>query len=367
MDTRMPYGEKEETRKDTRMPYGRNKEINMNKIFEEFSKIGIIPVIAIEDASDAEPLARALMDGGLFCAEVTFRTEAAEAVIRKMTENYPDMLVGAGTVLTTEQVDAAVNAGAEFIVSPGFNAKVVKYCLDKEIPVMPGCSTPSDIEAAIELGLEAVKIFPAEASGGIQAIRAMSAPYHKMKFMPTGGIHSGNLKSYLDFKKILACGGSFMVRDDLMRKKDWEGIAALTREAVSSMLGFTIHHIGINCENETKAAAFGERFADLFGAKLNTGEKSVFAGPYVELMKRPGRGAHGHIAVGVNYVERAVYQLEKRGFRFEESGRVYDKDGKLGMIYFADEIAGFAVHLVKNDADSNMAGSQKERSGGIVK
>lgn len=323
----------------------------MNKIFEEFSKIGIIPVIAIEDASDARPLAKALIDGGLPCAEVTFRTEAAEAAIRSMTEHFPDMLVGAGTVLTTEQVDTAVNAGAEFIVSPGFNAKVVKYCLEKEIPVIPGCSGPSDIEAAIELGLEVVKIFPAEASGGIGAIRAMAAPYHKMKFMPTGGIHSGNIKSYLDFKKIIACGGSFMVKDELQKKKDWEGIAALTREAVSAMLGFTIHHIGINCESEAEAAASGEQFAKLFGAKLNVKEKSVFAGPYVELMKHPGRGANGHIAIGVNYVERAVYQMEQRGFRFEETSKIYKKDGSLKFIYFADEIAGFAVHFVKNDME----------------
>ncbi len=320
----------------------------MNKIFEEFSKIGIIPVIALEDASDAVPLAKALSDGGLPCAEVTFRTSAAEAVIRNMTENVPDMLVGAGTVLTTGQVDAAVGAGAEFIVSPGFNPKVVSYCLEKGIPVIPGCSSPSDIEAAIELGLEVVKFFPAEASGGIAAICAMSAPYHKIKFMPTGGIHPGNIKSYLDFPKILACGGSFMVPGDLLKKKDWEGIATLTKEAVLSMLGFTIRHIGVNCENEEEAMASGRRFADLFGASLKTGEKSVFAGSYVELMKCPGRGAHGHIAVGVNYVERAVYRLEKQGFRFEESSKGYDKDGCLNFIYFADEIAGFAVHFVKN-------------------
>ena len=181
----------------------------MNKVLEEFSKIGIIPVIALDHVEDAAPLAKALCDGGLPCAEVTFRTAAAEESIRIMSEQFPEMLVGAGTVLTTEQVDRAVNAGAKFIVSPGLNPKVVKYCVDKGIPVTPGCSNPSDVEVAIELGLEVVKFFPAEAAGGLNMIKSMAAPYTKMKFMPTGGINAKNLTNYLDFKKIIACGGSW--------------------------------------------------------------------------------------------------------------------------------------------------------------
>ena len=180
----------------------------MNKVLEEFSKIGIIPVIALDNVEDAAPLAKALCDGGLPCAEVTFRTAAAEESIRIMAEQFPEMLVGAGTVLTTEQVDRAVNAGAKFIVSPGLNPKVVKYCVEKGIPVTPGCSNPSDVEVAIELGLEVVKFFPAEAAGGLNMIKSMAAPYTKMKFMPTGGINAKNLTNYLDFKKIIACGGS---------------------------------------------------------------------------------------------------------------------------------------------------------------
>ena len=159
----------------------------MNKVLEEFSKIGIIPVIALDNVEDAAPLAKALCDGGLPCAEVTFRTAAAEESIRIMSEQFPEMLVGAGTVLTTEQVDRAVNAGAKFIVSPGLNPKVVKYCVEKGIPVTPGCSNPSDVEVAIELGLDVVKFFPAEAAGGLSMIKSMAAPYTKMKFMPTGG------------------------------------------------------------------------------------------------------------------------------------------------------------------------------------
>ena len=158
----------------------------MNAVLTEISKLGIVPVVALDDAKDARPLAKALCAGGLPVAEVTFRTAAAEEAIRIMASEFPDMLIGAGTVLTCEQVDKAVNAGAKFIVSPGLNPTVVKYCVDKDIPVTPGCSSPSDIERALELGLEVVKFFPAEAAGGLKMIKAMSAPYGKVKFMPTG-------------------------------------------------------------------------------------------------------------------------------------------------------------------------------------
>lgn len=320
----------------------------MNKVLEEFSKIGIIPVIALNDAADAEPLAKALIDGGLPCAEITFRTDAAEESIRIMASKYPEMLVGAGTVLTTEQVDRAVNAGAKFIVSPGLNPKVVKYCVEKNIPITPGCANPSDVEQAIELGLDVVKFFPAEANGGLPVIKAMSAPYNKIKFMPTGGINAKNIKSYLDFKKIIACGGSWMVNGDMVKAKDWEGITRLTKEAVATMLGFTLKHIGINNESEDVAISEGQKFADIFGTDVKVGNSSVFASPLIELMKAKGRGANGHIAIGVNYVDRAVYHLEKRGFVFDEDSKTYAEDGTLKFVYFKDEIAGFGVHLVQN-------------------
>ena len=199
---------------------------------ERLAAFGVIPVVVIEDAKDAVPLAEALLSGGLPCAEVTFRTAAAEESIKIMTDKYPDMLVGAGTVLTTEQVDRAVNAGAKFIVSPGLNPKVVKYCIDKGIPVTPGTSNPSDVEQAIELGLDVVKFFPAEAAGGLNMIKSMAGPYVNMKFMPTGGINAKNLREYLDFPKILACGGSWMVKGDLVKAGEFDKIRELVKEAV---------------------------------------------------------------------------------------------------------------------------------------
>ena len=203
----------------------------MNKVLEEISKIGIVPVIALDHVEDAAPLAKALCDGGLPCAEVTFRTAAAEESIRIMAEQFPEMLVGAGTVLTTEQVDRAVNAGAKFIVSPGLNPKVVKYCVEKGIPVTPGRSNPSDVEVAIELGLDVVKFFPAEQAGGVAMIKAMAAPYTGIKFMPTGGINAKNLEDYLSFDKIICCGGSWMVKGDLVKAGAFDKIKELTAEA----------------------------------------------------------------------------------------------------------------------------------------
>jgi len=204
----------------------------MSEMLQKIQKTGIIPVVVLNDVKDAKPLAKALCEGGLPCAEVTFRTEAAEESIRAMATEYPEMLIGAGTVLTTQQVDRAVAAGAKFIVSPGLNPKIVKYCIEKEVLIIPGAITPSEIEQAIELGLEVVKFFPAEAAGGLTMIKAMAAPYTKMRFMPTGGISEKNVKEYLAFSKIIACGGSWMVSGDLVKAGKFDEITRLTKEAV---------------------------------------------------------------------------------------------------------------------------------------
>lgn len=206
----------------------------MENMIEEFQKLGVVPVVVLEDEKDALPLAEALVRGGLPCAEVTFRTEAAAESIRLMSEKYPEMLVGAGTVLTTEQVDLAVEAGARFIVSPGFDPEIVDYCLEKNIPVFPGCVTPSEVAQAVKRGLKVVKFFPAEQAGGIAMIKAMAAPYHNIHFMPTGGINPGNLKDYLSCDKILCCGGSWMVKGELIRNGEFKKIRNLVKEAKES-------------------------------------------------------------------------------------------------------------------------------------
>ena len=204
----------------------------MKELLERIGEIGIVPVVVLNDVKDAEPLAQALCDGGLPCAEVTFRTDAAEESIRRMTDSFPDMLVGAGTVLTIDQVDRAVAAGAKFIVSPGLNPKIVKYCNEKGVLIIPGCANPSDVEQAIENGLSVVKFFPAEQAGGLNYIKAIAAPYTGLKFMPTGGINPKNVRSYLAYDKILACGGSWMVKGDLVQAGEFDKVRELVKEAV---------------------------------------------------------------------------------------------------------------------------------------
>ena len=204
----------------------------MNTIMEQLAEMLVVPVVVLNDAKDAERLADALVQGGLPCAEVTFRTAAAEESIRIMTRKYPEMLVGAGTVLTVDQVDRAVGAGAKFIVSPGFDPEVVDYCMKKEIPILPGIITPSEAVQAVRRGLKVVKFFPAEQFGGVTAIKALAAPYTMLKFMPTGGVSVKNLKDYLSCDKIICCGGSWMVKGELIQNGEYEKIAEMTKEAV---------------------------------------------------------------------------------------------------------------------------------------
>lgn len=318
----------------------------MNQVLEKIQKLGIVPVVVLNDVQDAIPVAKALCDGGLPVAEVTFRTDAAEESIRVMKQNFPEMLVGAGTVLTTEQAERAINAGAEFIVSPGFNPTVVKYCLEKGVPMTPGCNNPSAMEGALELGLDVVKFFPAEASGGLKAIKAMAAPYVNLKFMPTGGINEKNINEYLAFPKIIACGGSWMVSGDLVKNKEFDKITELTREAVMTVMGFELKHVGINCANEAEADSTADAFARMFGFEKKTGNSSVFAGSYIEAMKTPYLGAKGHIAIGTNNMERAVNYLDVLGVKVDMETAKYKND-KLAAVYLKDEVAGFALHLLQ--------------------
>lgn len=205
----------------------------MADIYERISNIGVVPVIKLNNPErDAKPLAEALCKGEVAVAEVTFRAEGADKAIRLMKEARPDMLVGAGTVLTTEQVDKAINAGAEFIVTPGLDTELVEYCQEKNIPIFPGCTTPTDYHTAFKYGLKVVKFFPAEQSGGLNKIKAMSAPFPMFKVMPTGGISLKNLKEYISCPVICACGGSYMVTADLIDNNKWDEITKLCEKSV---------------------------------------------------------------------------------------------------------------------------------------
>lgn len=320
----------------------------MNETLRRIYEIGIVPVVAIDDAARAVPLARALLAGGLPAMEITFRTAAGEEAMRAVIREVPEMLVGAGTVTTRDQADRAADAGARFIVSPGFDPELVKYVIAKNLPVIPGTATPGEMEQAMALGLDAVKFFPAEQSGGIAMLKAIAGPFRTLKWMPTGGINTKNLAEYMKFDQILACGGTWMVKSDLINNEKWDEITAICKEAVWNMLGFTLRHIGINCPDDKEAAAAAGLFAALFGFEYRPGSSSSFAGTYVECMNGNGRGTHGHIAVGTSNVDRAISYLGRKGVTFSEETRKTDARGNTTLIYLNEEIAGFAVHLVKN-------------------
>ena len=319
----------------------------MHAVLEELKKIGIIPVIKIDDADKAVPLAKALIAGGIPCAEVTFRTAQAEEAIRRINQEVPEILLGAGTVLTTAQVDKAISAGAKFIVSPGFNPKVVAYCVEKGIPITPGCSTPSDIEQALEMGIEVVKFFPAEQAGGLEYIKAISAPYSSMYFVPTGGINAQNIAKYILFDKILACGGSWMVNADMINAGEFDKITALCREAMLNMLGFQMIHVGLNAENDAAALSAANRLCALFGFQNKIGNSSIFSSDGIEIMKSPGYGKNGHIGFATNSVFKGKAFFERQGIEFIAESAKSDAKGNLAAVYFKEEICGFAIHLVQ--------------------
>ena len=323
------------------------RNVAMNDVLQQISNIGIIPVIAIEDAEQAVPLARALVAGGLPAAEVTFRTAAGEEAIRRIAKEVPEMLVGAGTVLTKEQADRALAAGAQFIVSPGFNPEVTRYVIEKGALMMPGTATPGEMEQAMSMGLDVVKFFPAEQNGGVAKLKALAGPYTNLRWMPTGGVNTKNMMDYLGFDKIVACGGTWMVKKDLINGQKWDEITAICKDAVKTMLGFELRHVGINCADEAEAERTAQMFSTVFGWEYKPGNSSVFSGTAVECMKTPYLGERGHIAVGTNNVDRAMYHLGLHGITFDESTRKTDAKGKTKAIYLKDSFCGFAVHLVQ--------------------
>ena len=318
----------------------------MNEILKKINEIGLIPVVKIERADDALPLGKALIKGDLPLAEITFRTAAAEESIKTLTRELPDLLVGAGTVLTVDQVKSAVGAGASFIVSPGFNPKVVDYCIEQGIPVTPGLNNPTVVEMALERGLEVVKFFPAESSGGLKFLKDMAAPYGGIMFIPTGGINANNLNDYLANNRVYACGGSWMVKADLISSGKFDEVTRLAKEAVSIMLGFELAHLGINEETEEKALGAANDLSGLFHFPVKAGASSVFAGTGFEVTKKPFLGEKGHVAIATNNIEMAIAYLKRKSISIlPETAK--EKDGKLKAVYLDKEVSGFAIHLLQ--------------------
>jgi 2-dehydro-3-deoxyphosphogluconate aldolase/(4S)-4-hydroxy-2-oxoglutarate aldolase len=318
----------------------------MHDVLKTLELVGIIPVVVIEDEDDAEPLAQALLRGGLPTMEITFRTAAAEGAMKRIARKSPDVLLGAGTVLTIDQVKAAVDCGARYIVSPGISVTIVEYCLKNNIAVTPGVATPTDIQTAIGLGLDVVKFFPAEASGGVEYLKAISAPFRQMRFIPTGGISQATVLSYLKHPSVLACGGSWMVKSDLISSRRFDEIERLAVGSVEVMLGLHLAHVGINHPNAEDAGRSAEVIAGLLHLPVRDGGSSMFAGTEFELLKEPGLGSNGHIAIGTNFVDRAAAYCARKGIRIRKETRK-EKDGKTASVYLDIDLSGFALHLVQ--------------------
>ena len=319
----------------------------MNTVAEKLRTIGVLPVLNVKKVESAEPLAQALINGGLPAIEVLFRNENAIAVMQTMKKNHPEMVVGAGTILTLDQCKTAIDAGADFIVCPGYVQSLVDYCNEKGVLIVPGCSTASEIQVAYNSGLRVVKFFPAELQGGLNMIKQVGSAFSGMKFVPTNGINMDNFASYLKEECIAAVGGSFMAPADLVDKGDWAAIEARCKLAVERAMGFTLAHVGVNADGEDDATRIATEFSDLFMFPVLPKSKSVFAGAAVECMKLNGRGAKGHIGIRTNDVDRAVAYLKKKGIGVIPETAGYTASGALAYIYLDVEVAGFALHLVK--------------------
>lgn len=317
-------------------------------LVETIRNFGILPVLTIHEEKGCKALAEALIQGGLPVVEITFRTAIAPRIIRTLTNMPHPILVGAGTVLTLEQAEEAHKAGAAFIVMPAFNEQVIQYCLSHQFLPIPGISGPSEIEKGLSLKLPLLKFFPAEANGGLKAIKALCGPYRNVDFIPTGGISDLNFVDYLDFDRVAAVGGSFGL-NEYIAQENWSEVAAKCSMLVRRMLGMTIAHLGINSTNEVEAQGFADAFSDLLFLPIKEGRSSIFVQKDIEVMKEPFYGEKGHLAIRVRSLSRAVRYLTARGTEFRSETKICDSSGRMKAIYLEKEIAGFAIHLVQDD------------------
>jgi 2-dehydro-3-deoxyphosphogluconate aldolase/(4S)-4-hydroxy-2-oxoglutarate aldolase len=315
-------------------------------VFKSIESAGIVPVVVMENAADAVQTADALTAGGVRVMEITFRTDAAADAIRAVSEGCPEMLVGAGTVVTPEQCRRAVQSGAKFIVSPGFDAKIVEWCLENGVAVTPGCVTPTEIMAALSMGLHVLKFFPAGVYGGLDAMKALSAPFGGVRFIPTGGVSAQNVGEYIAAPCVFAVGGSWICSKADISAGRFDRITTLTREARAAALGFEFAHLGINCEDEQRADSVCGAFSEAFGFPVKAGNSSNFSTPSIEVMKSVYLGEKGHIAVRTNSILCALGELQSRGFEADMQPAKY-KNGRMIAVYLKRELGGFAVHLLQ--------------------
>lgn len=314
-------------------------------VLKRLAQSGVVPVVVLEDAKDAVPTAKAMLAGGIDVMEITFRTAAAADSIKAVAQECPDMVVGAGTVINLEQCKLAVECGAKFIVSPGYDEETVAWCCDNGIPVTPGCVTPTEIMMALKHGLKVLKFFPANVYGGLSAIKSLAGPFGGVKFIPTGGVNAQNLAESISSPYIHAVGGSWICPKADIAAGNFDKITALCKEARKTLLGFEVAHIGINTPDADASMDVCKAFNDAFDFNIKQGNSSNFASTGVEVMKTMFKGANGHIAIRTNKMIPAIAEMERRGYELDMDS-VKDKDN-IKAVYFKNEIGGFAVHLLQ--------------------
>jgi 2-dehydro-3-deoxyphosphogluconate aldolase/(4S)-4-hydroxy-2-oxoglutarate aldolase len=301
-------------------------------ILERIGEIGLIPVVVIENPDDAIPAAQALLAAGLGLMEITMRTPAGIQSIKNVRASVPDILVGAGTVLSLEKCKEAVDAGAQFIVSPGINPTIVKWCVENNVVVTPGCVTPTEIETALSLGIKTVKFFPADVYGGVNGCKALYGPYKSagVKFIPTGGVNYDNLTEFAEQPFIHAVGGGWLCKTEDITNHNFSAITVNVKKSIERLLGFEIAHVGINQDSPEESLTVAKKFNKAFGFPVSEGNSSNFSSSFIEITKTNFKGANGHLAVKTNNISRAIY-----------------KDNTIVAVYLREEIAGFAIHLLK--------------------
>ena len=314
-------------------------------VLKRMACAGIVPVVVLEDAKDAVPTAKAMVAGGIDVMEITFRTAAAADSIRAVAAEVPEMLVGAGTVVNLEQCKLAVECGAKFIVSPGYDEEVVSWCCDNGVAVCPGCVTPTEIMMALKHGLKVLKFFPANVYGGLSAIKALAGPFGGVKFIPTGGVNLQNVGEFIADSHIHAVGGSWVCPKADIAAGNFDKITELCKESRKALLGFEVAHVGINCADASVCDQVCDAFAAAFDFGVKKGNSSNFASTGVEVMKTMFKGANGHIAIRTNKMTPAIAEMERRGLELDWDS-VKDKEN-VKAVYFKNEFGGFAVHLLQ--------------------
>lgn len=315
-------------------------------VLKRLANSGVVPVVVLDDAANAVPTAKALLAGGVDVMEITFRTAAAADSIRAVAKECPDMLVGAGTVITLDQCKLAVDCGAKFIVAPGYDDEVVAWCVENNVAVTPGCVTPTEIMAAMKRGLKVLKFFPANVYGGLTALKALAGPFGGIKFIPTGGVNNDNIGEFAASPYVHAVGGSWICPKADIAAGNFDKITELCRTARAGMLGFELAHVGVNCNDADESINVCKTLGKAFGFAVKEGNSSNFAGTGFEIMKSKYLGANGHVAVRTNRMDMAIDELERRGFTVDmDTAKL--KGDKINAVYLKDEFGGFAIHLLQ--------------------